>query len=200
MPPQTSCAPCTLTFPTRLALRSHIRRSDSHPDCLPCHRSFLNDHALATHLTQSRFHSNSSTSHATAGSTGSARMGKRRRRRRQSGKEGVNEPATGISECGDYCEEKHTACKTGHGALNPKKPRASPFFFRRSPRRILPSRRLHALPRPVSAKRLVSAVVQKGPRYLLMLVVVVVFVMAAKGYCERFGCGYEYGCYRIMRI
>ncbi|OBT70061.1 hypothetical protein VE03_00443 [Pseudogymnoascus sp. 23342-1-I1] len=202
MPPQTSCAPCTLTFSTRLALRSHIRRSDSHPNCLPCHRSFVNDHALATHLAQSRFHSNSS-AHTTTGSTGSAVTGKRRRRRGRSGSEGGDEPTAtmGDSECGDYgISEKQTASKTSQRVLISKTPRALHFPFRRSPRRILPSGRLHAIPRPVSVKRLVSAVVLRGPQFLVMVMVMVVFVVGVRGFCAWFGCGFGYGCYAVVRI
>lgn len=96
-------------------------------------------------------------------------------------------------------DEKQTAStatsKTGHGASNFKNTRAFPlpFPFRRNPRRILPTRRLRALPRPVSAKRLVSAVVLQGPRYFVMLVLLVLLVAVVKWYCERFGCGCKYG-------
>ena len=194
MPPQTSCGPCTLTFPTRLALRSHIRRSDSHPDCSPCHRSFRDHHALATHLTQGRFHSN------LPAATRSARTGKQRRRQRQSEREVVDNPA-GDSDSGDF-ETAEKRMPSGREILVPPQQRwtRAPCPFRRTPRRILPSRRLRALPRPVSAKRLVSAVVLQGAQYLLMLLVMVVFVVVARGYCERFGCGCGYGCYSVVRI
>ncbi|OBT87983.1 hypothetical protein VE02_02884 [Pseudogymnoascus sp. 03VT05] len=197
MPPQTSCPPCTLTFPTRLALRSHIRRCESHPSCPPCHRSFLTYHTLATHLAQSRFH-NSPISPST---TGSARMGKRKRHRRRSGREGMEESTTGTEEYGDHkTEEKYTPDSRELCVPARKILIWTPDPFRRSTRRILPPSRLRALPRPVSAKRFVSAVVRKGPWRLLMLVVMLLFVVVARGYCERFGCGYGYGCYSVVRI
>lgn len=198
MPPQTTCTPCTLTFPTRLALRSHIRHSDSHPNCIPCHRRFLNHQALATHLAESRFHDGPAPTPTT---TGSARMGRRRRRRRHGRRESVDETAR-ESDCGNFdADEKQTAStatsKTGQRASNLQNTRAFafPFHFRRSPRRILPSRRLRALPRPVSAKRLVSAVVLQGPRYFVMLVLLLLLVAVVRWYCERFGCEGKHGCW-----
>ncbi|OAF56812.1 hypothetical protein VC83_06954 [Pseudogymnoascus destructans] len=181
MPPQTSCAPCTLTFPTRLALRSHIRRSESHPECDPCHRSFLNDHALATHLAQSRFHNNP----APPTTAGSARMGRRPRHRRRSDRGKVH-----AEEGGECCDEKLTPSRRELRVPQHKILIWARYPFRRTPRRILPPGHVRALPRPVSAKRLVSAVVRKGPRYLLMLLVMLLVVVGVRGYCERFGCGY----------
>ena len=198
MPPQTTCTPCSITFPTRVALRSHIRHSDSNPDCIPCHRRFLNHQALATHLAESRFHNGPA---PTPAITGSARMGRRRRRRRHGRRESVDEAAP-ESGCGSFDEDgKQTAStstsKNENRASNLGNARALPFpfSFRRTPRRILPSRRLRALPRPVSAKRLVSAVVLQGPRYFMMLVLLVLLVAVVRWYCERFGCGCKYGCW-----
>ncbi|OBT77820.1 hypothetical protein VF21_03251 [Pseudogymnoascus sp. 05NY08] len=201
MPPQTSCLPCTLTFPTRLVLRSHIRRCESHPDCPPCHRSFLTHHALATHLAQSRFHNKPPSTLATAAATGSARMGKRKRHRRRSGREGMEEATTGTEEHGDHkTEEKYTPSSRELCVPAQKILIWAPYPFRRSTRRILPPSRLRALPRPVSAKRFVSAVVRKGPWYLLVLVVMLLFVVVVGEYCERCGYGYGYGCYSVVRI
>ncbi|OBT98845.1 hypothetical protein VE01_03418 [Pseudogymnoascus verrucosus] len=200
MPPQTSCSPCTLTFPTRLALRSHIRRCESHPDCDPCHRSFLNHHALATHLAQSRFHNGPVPAPS---KTGSARMGKRKKHRRRSGREGMEESTTGTEEYGGHkIEEKHTPSSRELCVPAQKILIWAPYPFRRAPRRILPPRHLRTLPRPVSAKRLVSAIVRKGPWYLMMMLVMVFFVVVINGYCGRFGCGYGYGygCYSVVRI
>lgn len=195
MPPQTSCAPCLLTFPTRLALRSHIRHSPSHPSCPPCHRSFLTRHALATHLTESRFHNGPAPA-----TTGSARMGRQRRRRRRSGREGLHESAEWLGDAYYEAEETQTTSRLDMFVPPLQIWAPVPYPFRRASRRILPARRLRALPRPVSAKRLVSAVVLHGPRYLVVLLLVLGFVaVLVRGYCERYGCWYGYGCYNVVR-
>ncbi|KFX89452.1 hypothetical protein V490_07006, partial [Pseudogymnoascus sp. VKM F-3557] len=120
---------------------------------------------------------------------------RRRRRRRYGRRESVDEAARDSSR-GNFDEDEKQApststSKDGRRASNLRNERAFdfPFPFRRTPRRILPSRRLRTLPRPVSAKRLVSAVVLQGPRYLIMMVLVLLLVVVVRWYCEGFGCG-----------
>jgi hypothetical protein len=113
----------------------------------------------------------------------------------------MEETTTGTEEYGDHkAEEKHTPPSRQLCVPPQKILMWAPCPFRRTPRRILPPRHLRALPRPVSAKRLVSAIVLKGPWYLMMLLVMVLFVVVMRGYCERFGCGYGYGCYSVVWI